>query len=285
MTNKSKLHGCYIATLTPFDSTGCLDIGTVRAHAQWLISRGTEGLCPAGTTGEFLYLTTEEKASVVAESVNAVSGKVPVIAGVWGFTTSECKELANSAEENGAVGVFLPPPTYYPANDESIFEWYRSVHSATSLPVFAYNIPQYAANSLSIECLRRLFDEGIIAGVKDSTGKLDRVSSLIEQFGSVGTVFAASDGFASTGRKIGADGFISAIGNVTPELFSKVWNGDDSLQPQLDSIRTALKQVGSIPALKYLLTKLDFPFGESRIPCSTLTADQMEAMDVLFTAL
>ena len=117
--------------------------------------------------------------------------------------------------------------------------------------------------------------------MKDSTGKTDRVGALVRQFGARGVVFAASDGFASEGRRLGAHGFISAIANVAPALFEQIWAGDDSLQPRADALRTALKQAGSIPALKHLLGRRGFPFGDSRIPYSSLTAEQRSALDEL----
>ncbi len=278
---KAAFKGCYVATLTPLDATDRLDEGALRAHVQWLVENGVQGLCPAGTTGEFLYLSLEEKRRIVQETVRAAAGRAPVIAGVWGLRETEMLTLAKAAEDAGAQGVFLPPPIYYPANDDAVFAHYAAVHAATSLPVFAYNIPQYAANEVSLECLERLFAEGIIAGAKDSTGKADRVGALVERFGSRGVVFAASDGFASEGRRLGADGFISAVANVAPALFTSLWAGEDSLQPRVDALRAALKKVGSIPALKHLLTRRGFPFGDARIPYSALTANQQTMLDAL----
>ena len=270
-----------MATLTPFDSQDRLDSGVVAAHAQWIQHEGIEGICPAGTTGEFLYLTESEKIEVIASTVRAVGSKIPVIAGVWGLREPETLRLAKAAEDAGAVGLFLPPPIYYPADDESIFHYYSAIKKASNLPLFAYNIPQYAANSVSIACLRRLFDEGIISGVKDSTGNEVRVGELVREFGEIGTVFAASDGFVSKGRQLGAHGFISAIGNVTPALFAKLWAGDDSLQDRVTHLRAALKQYGSISALKTLLTLKGFPFGESRIPYSSLSEAAKKSLALL----
>jgi len=284
-TLKNRFGGCYIATVTPFNTAGSLDKVQIAAQARWLIESGVAGLCPAGTTGEFLYLSHDEKRYLVEHTVNAAEGKVPVVAGIWALTTAEVSDLARNAEACGADGIFLPPPIYYPADDESIYRWYASIREASELPLFAYNIPQYAANSISIACLDRLFSDGVIAGVKDSTGKTDRVSELVSSFSHRGVVFAASDGFASEGRRLGADGFISAIGNIAPSIFAQLWAGDDSLQPRVDAIRSALKRIGSIPAIKYLLTINGFPFGESRIPCSSLTTEQKSALDELNKAI
>lgn len=278
---KGRFQGCYVATLTPFDAGDRLDLGVARAHAQWLVENGAAGLCPAGTTGEFLYLTAEEKRQVVAATVQAVAGRVPVFAGVWALRRDEIADLCRAATDAGAGAVFLPTPIYYPASDAEIAAHYAAVHAFTPLPVFAYNIPQYAANEVSLDCLDKLLSAGVIAGYKDSSGKKERFAEAVRRFGSSAVLFAASDSFATEGRKLGADGFISAIANVAPALFARLWGGDESLQPQVDAIRAALKQCGAIPALKYLAEKRGFAFGAARLPFSLLTAEQQSLLDSL----
>jgi 4-hydroxy-tetrahydrodipicolinate synthase len=269
---KQRFRGCYVATLTPFDSRDQVDSGAIQAHVDWLIEAGVAGLCPAGTTGEFLFLMEEEKAQIIAATVSASKGRVPVLAGVWALRAEQVAHLAKHAEEVGADGLFLPTPIYYPANEQAVFDWYAGVHSASSLPLFAYNIPQYAANEVSLSCLERLLREGIIVGAKDSSGKAERIAEQVRLFGEEGTVFAASDSFATQGRKLGADGFISAIANAVPSLFVRLWGGEESLQGEVDALRTKLKSVGAISALKQMLTQQGIPFGRSRIPYSDLPA-------------
>lgn len=276
--NHRSLHGCFIATLTPFDQRDQLDEGVVREHAMWLIEQGVEGLCPAGTTGEFLYLSQEEKRRIITATVAAAEGRVPVLAGVWALRPSERTELTRSALDSGASGVFLPPPIYYPADDDVIERYYEEVSLASDLPVYAYHIPQYAANAISVECLERLISRGIIAGVKDSTGSTQRMEELITRFSGRATLFAASDSFATQGRALGAQGFISAIGNLMPSVFVRLWHGDSTLQPLVDHIRAALKQAGSIPGLKVLLARKGFPFGASRLPEAARHEEQMSRL-------
>jgi 4-hydroxy-tetrahydrodipicolinate synthase len=275
---KAKFQGCYVATLTPFDGTDRLDTGVVSAHAQWLVEHGIQGLCPAGTTGEFLYLTDDEKRRLIKATVEAVKKRVPVIAGVWAARPAAIADLARAAENAGADAVFLQTPIYYPVNDDALFAYYAAVREATSLPVFAYSIPQYAANEISLACLERLLNAGVVVGIKDSSGKAERVGELVRRFGDSAVVFAASDSFASQGRKLGADGFISAIANVAPGLFARLWAGDESLQAAVNALRDTLKQVGSIPALKMLLALHGFAFGASRLPFSSPTAEQQERL-------
>jgi dihydrodipicolinate synthase/N-acetylneuraminate lyase len=278
---KMRFRGCFAATLTPFDQAGRLDTGAAQAHAAWLVEHGIQGLCPAGTTGEFLYLTEQEKRDSIRAVVAGAAGRVPVIAGVWALRPQEIAGLAAFAEAVGADGVFLPPPIYYPAGSDSIVRFYEAVRNATNLPVFGYNIPRYAVNEIPFDALERMINLGIVAGIKDSTGKTDRVVESIRRCGDRAAFFAASDSFASEGRRLGADGFISAIANVYPALFARLWAGDDALQPEVDRLRTALKRYGSIPALKYLLAREGFQFGSTRLPFAGLTDLQKSELDGL----
>src|SRR5512146_1983272 len=120
--------GLFVATLTPFDPDGRVDFGVVRAHAQFLASGGVSGISPVGTTGEFLYLSLGEKVRVVEEACRTAAGRVPVMAGVWALTAPEMALLAKAAERAGARAVFLPPPIYYPANDDAVYRHYAAVH-------------------------------------------------------------------------------------------------------------------------------------------------------------
>ena len=274
-----RFRGCFVATLTPFNPAGEVDEAVAAAHVNWLIERGVAGLCPAGTTGEFLFLSDAERQRIVAATAEAAAGRVPVIAGVWSLTAAGAIENARSAERSGADALFCQTPIYYPAIDDEIVRWYSGLREAVSLPVFAYSIPQYAANEISMACLERLAASGAIAGIKDSSGGEQRIAEIIERFGDRAVVYAASDSFASRGRSLGADGFISAIGNAAPGLFTRLWAGDDLLQPQVDALRTALKRVGSIPALKLLLKRRGFDFGGVRIPCVELSGEQAAALN------
>ncbi len=274
--------GLYVATLTPFDANNHIDFGVVRAHVDFLIEAGINGLSPCGTTGEFHYLSLWEKVRMVEQTVRATKGRVPVMAGIWALTVKETSLLARAAESEGAAAVFLQPPIYYPASDETIIAWYSTVRNATSLPVFAYNIPAYAANSLSLDCVERLVGEGIITGIKDSSGTADRIKSLVDGFGSRITVMAASDSFASQARELGAHGFISALANVWPGSFVEIWKGNTSLQPAVDAVRSAVKKGGGIPALKHFTVLRGFGFGESRLPGVSLTPDTQDALFAAF---
>ncbi len=276
--------GLYVATLTPFDANDRIDVGALRSHVKFLVESGVAGVCPAGTTGEFLFLSLGEKVRVVEETVAAAAGRAKVIAGVSALRAHEIALLARGARDAGADAVFLPPPIYYPADDETIYRHYAAVHEAAGLPVFAYNIPSYAANAVSLACAQRLMDNGIIAGIKDSSAGADRMQSLVDALGHRISVMAASDSFATEGRKLGAHGFISALANIWPASFVKLWDGDESLQPAVDAVRTAVKQCGGIPALKVLAGMRGYAMGAARVPHTPLGAGKTELLQQAYAA-
>lgn len=262
--------GLMVATVTPLDESDRLDFGVIRAHTEFLVGGGVSALCPAGTTGETLYLSIGEKARLIEETCRAAKGRVPVIAGIWSLREREVALLGRAARDAGASAVFLPPPIYYPATDEMVYRWYAHARESSQLPVFSYNIPAYAANAISYEVLERLVADGVVAGVKDSTGKPEQMKELVARFGNRICVEAASDAFVSEARQIGARGFISALANVWPKTLKKLWGGELRLQKPLAIVRTAVKQSGGIPAIKFLAAKRGFAFGVSRLPCSNL---------------
>lgn len=263
---RESIRGLIVATVTPFDKSDRVDLQGLRRHVEFLLDSGVDGLAPCGTTGEFLYLSVGEKVRVIEATVAAASGKTPVVAGIWSLQNREIAMLARAAESGGADAVFLQPPIYYPADDDAIVAHYGRVREACELPVFAYNIPAYAANTISLDCLERMVEQGMVQGIKDSTGKAEQMKALLDRFGERITVLAASDSFASEARKLGAHGFVSALANVRPELLARIWKGEDALQPEIDALRNEIKSKGGIPAIKELASQLGYAMGRARIP-------------------
>ncbi len=271
--------GMTVATLTPYDSHERVDLGVSREHAAWLVEAGITTLAPAGTTGEALYLTAEEKAGLVRAAVDGARGRAAVIAGIWALRRSEIRDLHTAAADSGADAVFLTTPIYYPATDDAIVAFYEFAHECGPLPVYAYNIPQYAANEVTVAALERLAAAGVVTGIKDSTGSRERLRTLLDAFTGRLAVFGASDGMALTTRQMGADGFISALANIFPRTFLQIWNEVEGgavsttareAQAAVDQLRSAVKGYGGIAALKYLAGRRNFTFGSTRLPFQEL---------------
>jgi dihydrodipicolinate synthase/N-acetylneuraminate lyase len=267
--------GMTVATLTPYDRKGKVDAGLAREHAAWLVESGIPTLAPVGTTGEALYLDRDEKERMVRAVVEGAGSRAAVIAGIWALRLEEIAVLHRSAADAGAAAVFLTTPIYYPAEEDAIVRFYEFVRASGPLPVYAYNIPQYSANEISLPALERLASAGTVAGVKDSTGREERLTALLELFRGRLQVFGASDSMALKARRLGADGFISALANIYPGTFLTVWAGDEAgeaAQAAVDRLRSAVKGYGGIAALKHLLACRGFVSHGTRLPFQVLDA-------------
>jgi 4-hydroxy-tetrahydrodipicolinate synthase len=275
------IQGIIVATLTPYGPDGDPNAGLLREHVAYLADAGIPAIAPVGTTGEFPFLTLDEKRTLLRAACEAAGARVAVIAGVWAPRMEEIATLCGTAEECGAAAVFLTTPIYYTYPAPALLEFYRFVRRQTSLPLFAYNIPQYANNELTLPMLETLADEATIQGIKDSTGQEPRLRELLDALHDRIAVYGASDSFALRTRELGADGFISALANIYPRTFQRIWSGDREAQAAIDRIRTAIKGYGGISGLKHLLRHKGFDFGPSRLPFTELNADAQRELDAI----
>ncbi|MBI3910423.1 MAG: dihydrodipicolinate synthase family protein [Armatimonadetes bacterium] len=286
MIGKEKsLTGIVVATLTPYEQDGRVDYGLAREHVAWLVEAGISVVAPVGTTGEFLYLSEEEKAALVRAAVAGAGGRARVIAGIWARDPAEVRRLGRAAADAGADAVYLTTPIYYPHSDDSLYRWYANARAATPLPLLCYNIPQYARNELSVSLVERLVAGGIVEGIKDSTGKEERLMALLAAVGKRTLVYGASDSFALRSRHLGAHGFVSALANIYPRAFLRIWQRDASAQAAIDRIRAAVKGYGGIAGLKHLLARRGFPFGDTRLPFSELSPAGRTELDRILADL
>ncbi|NWG25948.1 MAG: 4-hydroxy-tetrahydrodipicolinate synthase, partial [Pseudorhodoplanes sp.] len=182
MTATSRFRGSFTALVTPFKD-GALDEETFRDLIEWQIAEGTDGLVPVGTTGESPTLSHDEHRKVVEWCIDQVRGRVPVIAGAGSNATSEAVALARHAEKAGADAVLVVTPYYNKPTQEGMYQHFKQVNDAIGIPIIIYNIPPRSVVDMSVETMKRLFELKNIAGVKDATGNLARVSTQREAMG------------------------------------------------------------------------------------------------------
>lgn len=272
--------GIYAATLTAFKD-GKLDIDTIRAHSDFLIRAGVSGLSPAGTTGEFLYLSATEKKELFSALIDATRDRARLLCCPWDADMNATAELCRYVSDKGADGIFLPPPIYYTFSEHEIIEFYRFVKANSSVPLYCYHIPKYSNNEISLSALATMADHNIVAGIKDSSSDEQRIRQIVSLFGDMLDVFAGGDHFVLAARKLGANGFITALGNIYPELFVETWtSASQEAQRKIDRLRSAIKGYGGIPALKYLASKRGFVFG-CRLPFKELDEASKRELDTL----
>ena len=213
------------ANATPFDDHGAVDNVRLQEHTTSMAEAGIDGFAPAGTTGEFLYLTDEERLDVYRSVIAGAQGK-PVLPCVWSPTPKSPVRLARAAVELGAAGVFLPPPIYQPLSEDAILRWYAAVRAAVDVPVLAYHHPR-THNPISPELYGRLITQLGLNGMKDSSGDAPRDRLLAQKF--PGLLFAGGDHLAGAPEdEIGpVRGHISRMANAAPALAAQVAHGED----------------------------------------------------------
>lgn len=270
--------GIFVANLTSF-RRGKLDLDGMCAHAQFLLDAGVSGLCPGGTTGEFLYLSADEKRDLFTTLIDVFHGRADIWCCPWDASPDVMARLCRQVSDRGADAVFLPPPLYYEFSESEIVAFYEFVCANSSVPVYCYNIPKYSNNEITLSALDEMIGRGTVAGIKDSSAREDRIREIIARFAPRLEVLAGGDSFVLKAKQIGANGFISALANVYPELFVRLWNfPTEELQAQISRIRAGIKGYGGIPALKYLLSKRGHSFG-CRFPFQELDVVQRQCLD------
>ncbi len=217
MTAKTSFRGSFTALVTPFKN-GALDEKAFRDLVDWQIAEGTNGLVPVGTTGESPTLSHDEHKQVVEWCVDQADGRVPVIAGAGSNSTAEAIELSQHAEKAGADAVLIVTPYYNKPTQEGLYQHYKAINDAIGIPIIIYNIPGRSVIDMSVDTMKRLFECKNIAGVKDATANMVRVS---QQRATVGPDFNQLSGEDATCLGFmahGGHGCISVTSNVAPRL-------------------------------------------------------------------
>jgi 4-hydroxy-tetrahydrodipicolinate synthase len=220
MTAKTSFRGSFTALVTPFKN-GALDEKAFRDLVDWQIAEGTNGLVPVGTTGESPTLSHDEHKQVVEWCVEQVDGRVPVIAGAGSNSTAEGIELSKHAEKAGADGVLIVTPYYNKPTQEGLYQHYKAINDAIGIPIIIYNIPGRSIVDMSVDTMKRLFECKNIAGVKDATANMSRVSQQRAAMGEDFNQLSGEDITALGFMAHGGHGCISVTSNVAPRLCSE----------------------------------------------------------------
>jgi 4-hydroxy-tetrahydrodipicolinate synthase len=217
MTTNALFKGSIPALVTPFRD-GALDEGALRAHVAWQIENGSHGLVPVGTTGESPTLTHAEHKLVVEWCIAEAKGRVPVIAGAGSNNTAEAVDLARHAEKAGADGVLVVTPYYNKPGQEGLYQHFKAINDAIGIPIIIYNIPSRSVIDMSVDTMKRLFELPNIAGVKDATANMVRVSLQRAALGAQFNQLSGEDATALGFMAHGGHGCISVTANVAPKL-------------------------------------------------------------------
>jgi 4-hydroxy-tetrahydrodipicolinate synthase len=272
------IRGSLPALVTPFKN-GELDLVALKKLVDWHISEGSHGLVPVGTTGESPTLSHAEHQRVIEEVVAAVAGRVPVIAGAGSNNTVEGISLIRHAEKVGATAALVVTPYYNKPTQAGLIAHYTALHDCCTLPIIIYNIPGRSVIDMTPDTMGTLAKLPRIVGVKDATGKIERVSMQRAACGTEFIQLSGEDATALGFNAHGGMGCISVTANVAPRLcaefqeatlrgdYAKALEYQDRLMPLHEAIFIEPGLVGA----KYALSVLGLCLDEVRLPLVGLT--------------
>ena len=268
--------GSNVALITPFKNNK-LDEESYIKLIHFHIENGTNGLVPAGTTGESPTLNHDEHQRVIDLCIRESKGKIPVIAGTGSNSTEEAISLTSHAEKAGADGALVVTPYYNKPTQEGLYQHYKAINDNVGIPIIIYNIPSRCVIDMSVDTMARLFELKNIAGVKDATGDLNRLDQTIQKLGPEFIQLTGEDGLALKFNKRGGVGIISVTANIAPKLcsdmqkFSKS-NSDNELKEAeridqiLQPVHKSLFAESNPAPVKYAAKLLGLCDDEIRLP-------------------
>ena len=214
------LKGSLVALITPMNQDGSINYEQLHDLIDWHIENGTDGIVAVGTTGESATLPVEEHLAVIEATVKHVNKRVPVIAGTGANNTVEAIALSKAAEQAGADYTLSVVPYYNKPSQEGIYQHFKAIAKATSIPMIIYNVPGRTVVSMSNDTILRLAEIPNIVGVKEASGN---IGNNIELINSVPEGFAVFSGDDPTGLPFmlcGGHGVVTVAANVAPKLFA-----------------------------------------------------------------
>jgi len=268
--------GSNVALITPFKNNK-LDEESYIKLIHFHIENGTNGLVPAGTTGESPTLNHDEHQRVIDLCIKESKGRIPVIAGTGSNSTEEAISLTSHAEKAGADGALVVTPYYNKPTQEGLYQHYKAINDNVGIPIIIYNIPSRCVIDMSVDTMARLFELKNIAGVKDATGDLNRLDQTIQKLGPEFIQLTGEDGLALKFNKRGGVGIISVTANIAPKLcsdmqkFSKS-NSDNELKEAeridqiLQPVHKSLFAESNPAPVKYAAKLLGLCDDEIRLP-------------------
>ena len=268
--------GSNVALVTPFINNKLEEENYIKI-INFHLKNGTNGLVPAGTTGESPTLNHDEHQRVIELCIKEANGKIPVIAGTGSNSTEEAISLTTYAEKAGVNGALIVTPYYNKPTQEGLYQHYKAINDACGIPLIIYNIPSRSVIDMSVDTMARLFELKNIIGVKDATGNLDRVDQQREKMGTEFIQLTGEDGNALEFNRRGGSGCISVTANVAPKLCSDFqkfsFSNSDNEKKESERINEILQPVHkslfieSNPGpVKYAAKLLNLCSDEVRLP-------------------
>lgn len=281
------------AMVTPFDQNGEVDFNATEKLVNYLIENGTECLVVAGTTGESPTLSFDEKIELFKFVVKVVDGRVPIIAGTGSNNTRASIHLTREAENVGVDGFLLVVPYYNKPSQEGMYQHFKAIAEATSLPIMLYNIPGRSVVNMSVETVIRLSQIKNIVAIKEASGDLDAMAQIISKTPNDFSVYSGDDGLTLPLLAIGGTGVVSVashiVGREMQDMITSYFNGDvtraASIHRTLLPVMKALFTSPNPTPVKAALNMRGMEVGGVRLPLVPLNDQEKMALQQVLETL
>jgi len=288
----SKFRGIIPAMVTAFDEDGEVSPERQRAVIRFMVEQGVHGLFVCGSTGEGILLSPEEREQVAEITVAEVAGQVPVMVHVGAPATRDSVRLARHAERIGAAAVSSVAPFYYKVGQEAVFDHYRLIGAATSLPLYVYHIPMLTGVGMGMDDLERLLSVPHLVGLKFTDTNFYVLRNLVELSEGRLEVLSGPDEMCLLGQIMGAVGAIGTSYNYMAKPFLQLyeafhagdWATAQEYQFRANAIIRILLGHGGLPAAKEILARRGVPCGPPRRPFRPLTDEQRASLHAALDA-
>jgi 4-hydroxy-tetrahydrodipicolinate synthase len=279
-----QFRGSYTVAVTPFTEDGsAIDVTALKGFLDWQLQVGVPGIIILGSTGEFLTVSDEERRLYVDTTVKHIAGRIPVLVGTMNAYTPRAVRYSREAQDLGADGLMIVPPYYYTPTDDEIFNYYKAISEAVSLPIMLYNNPFTSNVDMSAKLVARLtraFPN--VRYMKEASMKVDRVFDVVEETGGVMQVFAGERIVESF--LLGAVGYVNPYGNYIPRASHRIW--DFLVEGRIEDAKAIERLINKMDHViaeghpryghqcysKALAAHAGYPVGDVRPPLTTFRA-------------
>ncbi|MCD6574837.1 4-hydroxy-tetrahydrodipicolinate synthase [Candidatus Aerophobetes bacterium] len=281
--------GCFVAIVTPFKN-GEIDEDNFRGLIRFQLEKGVDGIVPCGTTGESPTLSYEEHKRLIRITVEEVGGKVPVIAGTGSNSTKEAEELTIYAKEVGADGALVITPYYNKPTQKGMEIHYRKL-AEIGIPIIIYNVPSRTGVNILPSTVATLSKLENIAGIKEASGSMDQISSIISSCDPDFAVLSGDDSLTLPILSLGGVGVISVLANILPHEVTqmvKAWlEGETEIARELHYrlfplFKAMFIETNPIP-VKTAMAKLKMIPKEWRMPMCEMQQENEEKLEKILS--
>lgn len=279
--------GAGVAIITPLHADGSVNYEKLDELLDYQINNGTDAIIICGTTGESATLSEEEHSAVIAHTVKYVNHRVPVIAGTGSNATYTAIQLSTAAEKDGADAILVVTPYYNKATQKGLYEHYKAVADAVSVPIIVYNVPSRTGCNILPATLAKLHKEcKNIVAVKEASGNITQIADVAQMCGPDFCIYSGNDDQIVPILSLGGKGVISVLSNIAPkqthDIVAKYLAGDlaGSLKMQLDAmplIHALFCEVNPIP-VKHAANLMGMEVGPLRAPLCEMEPANLERL-------